>query len=145
MAKFNPSEMVGDQGTYNKNHKWIDYNGYVTESLKDGDGAMVLADALLCPDHKNRDCLGHEFWLIGWGCQAIEINGNECLQVVLIGDDWTSYSTVSHGVATIISTWINAGVKPGFDHKIRVRYEQVNLGMKSFYTLKWVKDYKESD
>ena len=141
MSKFNPAEMVGERGTYNDNHRWIDYDGYVTESLKEGEGAIVLADAMLMPDFKNRECLGKEFWLIGYACKAVEVNGDECLQVVLIGDDWTSYSTVSNGVATIITKWISAGVRPGFDHKIRVKYENVNLGRKSFYTLKWVKNY----
>lgn len=134
--KFN-EDTTPQQRVYSK---WEKYDGYVTESLESGDGSIVLADGFLNPDFKNRECIGKEFWLIGYGCRIADMD-DDCLSCVLIDDDYNTYSTISNGVATVIAKWIDAGVKPGFDHKIRVRYEEGGYGMRKYYTLKWVKNY----
>lgn len=121
--------------------KYDKYDGFNTVSLEESrDAKMVLADALINPDFRNNECIGKEFWCIGFHTRVIEMDdGKECLGVILFDDSWNSYSTISAGVARIVTGWIDAEVEPSWEYPVRVKYERVQQGVYQYYTLKIVR------
>ena len=140
--KFNPTTDVPKfkEQSYEIDQKLAKYDGFNTISMEESnDAKMVLADALINPDFKNNECIGKEFWCIGFHTRVVECNGKQCLGVILFDDSWNSYSTISAGVAKIIKAWIDAEVEPSWEYPVRVRYERVQQGVYQYYTLKTVK------
>lgn len=143
--KFNPNTDVPkiEEQSYDIDPKLAKYDGFSTISMEESnDAKMVLADALINPDFKNNECIGKEFWCIGFHTRVVECGGKQCLGVILFDDSWNSYSTVSAGVAKIVKAWIDAEVEPSWEYPVRVKYERVQQGVYQYYTLKTVKGMK---
>ena len=109
---------------------------FVTESLTDKSGKMLVANAMITPDYKNSDCIGKTFWCVGYVIRDVELEDGIHTGVILFDDEGTSYSTISAGVAKIVCAWRDAGLEPDWEEPMKVTYEQKSKGTFRFYTLK---------
>ena len=93
--KFNPNTDVPkfEEQSYEVDQKLAKYDGFNTISLEESNEAkVVLAEALISPDFKNNECIGKEFWCIGFHTRIVECGGKQCVGVILFDDSWNSYS-----------------------------------------------------
>lgn len=113
------------------------YHGFTTLSLDQQKMKLILQEAKLQPDFKNAECIGKSFQCIGFYTDYVEIGYDDFkIRCILFDEDMNSYSTVSAGVAKIITGWIDLEVEPSFEDPVHLHYEQVRKGTMCYYTVK---------
>lgn len=148
--KINSSEMTKNMNNCNDN--WgVDIDEFVaslppaqqrlhqycTEDLHNDRGRqLALSQGLLTPDFLNGQCIGSEFWCIGFYTDYVEVCGDVKLRCILMDEAYQTYSTVSAGIAKVVKSWIDAGIIPTVDDPIYVQYLQQRNGMMQYYTLR---------
>lgn len=113
------------------------YHGFTTLSLDLQKMKLILQEAKLQPTYKNSECLGKCFNCIGFYTDYIELDYNDFkIRCILFDEDMNSYSTISAGVAKIITGWIDLQVEPSWKDPVLLHYEQVRKGNICYYTIK---------
>lgn len=113
------------------------YHGFTTLSLDQQKMKLILQEAKLQPTYKNSECIGKSFQCIGFYTDYIELAYDDYkIRCILFDEDMNSYSTISAGVAKIITGWIDLEVEPSFEDPVLLHYEQVRKGTICFYTVK---------
>lgn len=113
------------------------YHGFTTLSLDEQKMKLILQEAKLQPTFKNAECIGRSFRCIGFYTDFIELGYNDFkIRCILIDEDLNSYSTLSAGVAKIITGWIDLEVEPSWEDPVLLHYEQVRKGTMCYYTVK---------
>lgn len=109
---------------------------FKTESLEDKASVAIVAQAMIAPDFKNRDCIGKSFWCVGYVIRDVALDDGMHTGVILIDDEGQSYSTISAGVAKIVTSWKKAGLYPTWEEPIWVEYKEEQKGTYRYYTVK---------
>ena len=113
------------------------YHGFTTLSLDQQKMKLILQEAKLQPTFKNAECLGKCFNCIGFFTDYVEIGYDDYkVRCILFDEDLNSYSTISAGVAKIITGWIDLEVEPSIENPVLLHYEQVRKGNICYYTIK---------
>lgn len=113
------------------------YHRFTTLSLDEQKMKLILQEARIQPTFRNSECLGKCFNCIGFYVDYIEMGYNDFkIRCILFDADLNSYSTISAGVAKIITGWIDLQVEPSFENPVLLHYEQVRRGNICFYTVK---------
>lgn len=113
-----------------------DENVFKTESLEDKASTAIVAQAMIAPDFKNRDVIGKSFWCVGYVIRDVILEDGKHTGVILIDDEGQSYSTISAGVAKIVTSWKKAGLFPTWEEPIWVEYKEESKGTYRYYTVK---------
>ena len=113
------------------------YHGFTTLSLDEQKMKLILQEAKLQPTYKNAECIGKSFQCIGFYTDYIELGYDDFkVRCILFDQDLNSYSTLSAGVAKIITGWIDLEVEPSWEDPVLLHYEQVRKGTICYYTVK---------
>lgn len=113
------------------------YHGFTTLSLDEQRMKLILQEAKLQPTYKNAECIGKSFQCIGFYTDYIELGHNDYkIRCILFDEELSSYSTLSAGVAKIITGWIDLEVEPSLADPVLLHYEQVRKGNICYYTVK---------
>ncbi len=113
------------------------YHRFTTLSLDQQKMKLILQEAKLQPTFKNAECLGKSFQCIGFYTDYVELGYNDYkIRCILFDEDLNSYSTISNGVAKIITGWIDLEVEPSFEDPVLLHYEQVRKGTMCYYTVR---------
>ena len=113
------------------------YHRFTTLSLDQQKMKLILQEAKLQPTYKNSECLDKCFNCIGFYTDYIELSYDDYkVRCILFDEDMNSYSTISAGVAKIITGWIDLEVEPSFEHPVLLHYEQIRKGNICYYTVK---------
>lgn len=109
---------------------------FKTESLEDKASTAIVAQAMVAPDFKNRECIGRSFWCVGYVIRDVALDDGMHTGVILIDDEGQSYSTISAGVAKIVTSWKKAGLYPTWEEPLWVEYKEESKGTYRYYTVK---------
>lgn len=109
---------------------------FKTESLEDKASTAIVAQAMVAPDFKNRDCIGKAFWCVGYVIRDVALDDGMHTGIILIDDEGQSYSTISAGVAKIVTSWKKAGLYPTWEEPLWVEYKEESKGTYRYYTVK---------
>lgn len=109
---------------------------FKTESLEDKASTAIVAQAMVAPDFKNRDCIGKSFWCVGYVIRDVALDDGMHTGIILIDDEGQSYSTISAGVAKIVTSWKKAGLYPSWEEPLWVEYKEESKGTYRYYTVK---------
>lgn len=113
------------------------YHGFTSLSLDQQKMKLILQEARLQPTFKNAECIDKCFNCIGFYTDYVELGYNDFkIRCILFDEDMNSYSTISAGVAKIITGWIDLEVEPSFEDPVLLHYEQVRKGTICYYTVK---------
>lgn len=113
------------------------YHGFTTLSLDEKKMKLILQEARVQPTCKNSECIGKSFQCIGFYTDYIELGyADYKIRCILFDENLNSYSTLSAGVARIITGWIDLEVEPSFEDPVLLHYEQVRKGTMCYYTIK---------
>lgn len=109
---------------------------FKTESLEDKASTAIVAQAMVAPDFKNRDVIGKSFWCVGYVIRDVALDDGMHTGIILIDDEGQSYSTISAGVAKIVTSWKKAGLYPSWEEPLWVEYKEESKGTYRYYTVK---------
>lgn len=109
---------------------------FKTESLEDKASTAIVAQAMVAPDFKNRECIGKAFWCVGYVIRDVALDDGMHTGIILIDDEGQSYSTISAGVAKIVTSWKKAGLYPTWEEPLWVEYREESKGTYRYYTVK---------
>ena len=109
---------------------------FKTESLEDKASVAIVAQAMVAPDFKNRECIGKAFWCVGYVIRDVALDDGMHTGIILIDDEGQSYSTISAGVAKIVTSWKKAGLYPTWEEPLWVEYKEESKGTYRYYTVK---------
>lgn len=109
---------------------------FKTESLEDKASTAIVAQAMVSPDFKNRDVIGKSFWCVGYVIRDVALDDGMHTGIILIDDEGQSYSTISAGVAKIVTSWKKAGLYPSWEEPLWVEYKEESKGTYRYYTVK---------
>lgn len=113
------------------------YHRFTTLSLDQQKMKLILQEAKLQPTFKNAECIGRSFQCIGFYTDYVELGYDDYkIRCILFDEDMNSYSTLSAGVAKIITGWIDLEVEPSFEDPVLLHYEQVRKGTICYYTVR---------
>ena len=109
---------------------------FKTESLEDKASTAIVAQAMIAPDFKNKNVIGKSFWCVGYVIRDVILEDGKHTGVILIDDEGQSYSTISAGVAKIVTSWKKAGLFPTWEEPLWVEYKEESKGTYRYYTVK---------
>ena len=126
-------ENVKNDDLYNAE---VEERVFKTESLEDKASTAIVAQAMVAPDFKNRECIGKAFWCVGYVIRDVALDDGMHTGIILIDDEGQSYSTISAGVAKIVTSWKKAGLYPTWEEPLWVEYREESKGTYRYYTVK---------
>lgn len=126
-------ENVKNDDLYNVD---VEERVFKTESLEDKASTAIVAQAMVAPDFKNRDVIGKAFWCVGYVIRDVALDDGMHTGIILIDDEGQSYSTISAGVAKIVTSWKKAELYPTWEEPLWVEYREESKGTYRYYTVK---------